>query len=112
MQAYTLLEGEILVRGTADPGEAARFILEHGWEDLPWFEDDIGILVQGREPHPWVEMAKESIATWVYNGARNPERTGYFRFNVQPESSDYGWTLGYMDGPGRGNFPGVLFHAP
>ena len=113
MAAYWLDDygnGQILVRGTTDPSTAARYVLEHGWESIPWMEDDVSLCLRGAPASPFTDDAKAAVARWVEK-SRGPERVGWFRMNVQAPGAEYGWMLGYADGPGRGNFRGVLFSA-
>jgi hypothetical protein len=49
----------------------------------------------GRE---WIDAAKQIVKPPVWRWFRiNPDTTG-----------EYSWMLGWVDGPGRGNFPGAL----
>lgn len=104
-------EEGILVRGTDNPSVAARWILEHPTEAPPDLEEFIRLCERSQDPSPLQEDAKEYVARWVESFTQYPERTGYFRFNVQEAESDYTWMLGYADAPGRGNFLGVLWYG-
>lgn len=107
-----LAEGECLVRGTTDPVTALGLAVEEtsnggwNWEDAFDERPDTS-----PDNVPGAEHAHaEDAAAFCYQrlDPRN-HSTGWFRKNVQAPGGDYTWMLGQPDGPGPGNFPGVLF---
>lgn len=109
---HWMSEGEALVRGTTDPVVALGLAMDEtdcgGWN----WEDAVD---PRPEPH---ESDRESIghalvaANFCFNRL-DPKnhRIGWFRMNpCGPEHHDgWAWQLGEADGPGRGNFQGVIF---
>lgn len=107
---YWMMEGECLVRGTTDPVTALGLAMDEtsngGWD----WEDEL------TPPHPEERDAEldqahaRDTAAFCFNRLKpQNHRTGWFRRNIQAPDSDYTWMLGEPDGPGRGNFQGVLF---
>lgn len=103
-------DGEVLVRGTTDPVAALGLAMDEtsngGWN----WEDDLA------EPDPEERdgerehaLARDAAEFCAARLKPQNHRAGWFRINVQAPDGDYSWMLGYEDGPGRGNFPGVLF---
>lgn len=115
MEAYPIGEDweEILVRGTMDPSTAARYVLENPGKAAPHLEEAMARLSRTHPdgPGPLMEDAVASVAHWVQMATSAPNRAGWFRMNPYNGDEGYHWMLGYADGPGRGNFPGVLFDA-
>lgn len=107
---HWMSEGECLVRGTTDPVKALGLAMEEtsngGWN----WEDDLGAPHQD-EPDPDIDRihARDAAAFCFTRLDPRSHRAGHFRMNVQAPGGDYTWVLGYEDGPGRGNFAGVLF---
>lgn len=107
---YWMTEGECLVRGTTDPVTALGHAMDEtsngGWN----WEDAVG---ERPEPHASdrevAEHAEEAHDFCYYRLKPQNHSTGWFRKNVQAPGGDYTWMLGQPDGPGRGNFQGVLF---
>ena len=109
---HWMSEGEALVRGTLDPVRALGLAMDAtsnggwAWEeavDLPPAEDHV----------PGAELA-HAMDTAAFCARRlDPanHRAGWFRMNpVGPDHHDgWSWQLGHCDGPGRGNFQGVIF---
>lgn len=112
---YHMTEGEILVRGTTDPTDAIRIIVESNYEDNWRWEEIIDgasrELLKDESLTAEDRSAMVSEAAHFFTRLLKPQShsTGYFRKNVQAPGGDYAWMLGHMDGPGRGNFQGVIF---
>jgi len=112
---YQMTEGEVLVRGTTDPTEAIRIIVEGNYEENWQWEEIIdgasrdGVIDPTLTEDDRAIMVAEAAA--FFDRLLKPQNhsTGWFRRNVQAPGGDYTWMLGHMDGPGRGNFRGVLF---
>lgn len=82
---------EWLVRGTSDPDEALKILLEEGdYYDLDAYCE----VPEGEED--------------LYDAVAVPERCGLFRINPVHPDSDYGWMLGEATKRGPGVFEGVL----
>lgn len=88
VQAYDLSDGSAkwFVRGTEDPEEAIRVVLDEypeATEDLIPEDADVD-----------------------YDIVARVERIGWFRFSPC-FCGDHGWHLDFSNGPGRGRFRGV-----
>lgn len=115
---HQMVEGEVLVRGTTDPTDALRLVLE---DDVPWSWEEV---LEGLEPDyhecEHVHRTEEELEAWKREAAEffarrlDPanHRVGWFRINPVGPDHPEGWTwqLGYCDGPGPGNFQAVYFH--
>ncbi|KUM34559.1 hypothetical protein [Arthrobacter sp. EpRS71] len=112
---YHMTEGEVLVRGTTDPTEAIRIIVESNYEDNWRWEEIIdgasrdGVKDSTLTDEDRAAMVTEAAEFFARRLEPQNHSTGWFRKNVQAPGGDYTWMLGHMDGPGRGNFRGVLF---
>lgn len=109
---HWMAEGEALVRGTADPVTALGIAIGEasngGWA----WEDDLGPRPdQDPDNCPGAEHAHaaDAAAFCFYRLKPQNHDAGWFRINPAQPGGDYTWMLGHQDGPGRGNFPGVLF---
>lgn len=110
---YHMTEGEILVRGTTDPTEAIRIIVASDYEEnWRWEEVIDGIAPDADDlDNEAEEEARKLEAAEFFTRRLEPKNhtAGWFRRNVQAPGGDYTWMLGHENGPGRGNFRGVLF---
>lgn len=107
---HWMAEGEALVRGTADPVTALGIAMDEtsngGWN---WEDDLMPPDQEERDADIDRTHAADTAAFCFYRLDPRNHSAGWFRINVQAPGGDYTWMLGHQDGPGRGNFPGVLF---
>ena len=107
---YWMAEGEALVRGTLDPVQALGIAMagtdEGGWN----WEDEFSERPDEHNTDRYIAAHAADTAAFCH-GRLKPQnhRAGWFRKNVQAPGGDYTWMLGEPEGPGPGNFRGVLF---
>lgn len=106
-------EGGFMVRGTTDPTEAIRLAVEdcdlYEMEDITaplapsWYDDP--------DREAWRESFKLDAANY-FARLLAIARVGWLRISPCPGScGEHSWHWQHADGPGRGNFEGVLFDA-
>jgi hypothetical protein len=114
---YSMSEGEILVRGTLDPVEAVRLVVEDPEdtviEDCLWGvsreEDNNGDRVYGDHDQSAVQAMANRLH-WMLATAK----PGLYRKNpcgkgTYGDAAGWKWQLGYGTKRGHGTFEGVLF---
>lgn len=107
---YPMSEGELLVRGTTDPYEALRFLVDTAGDEhfkmeyLPEIGPDE---IEGWDGDP---IDVQIVADWLHRTAADAE-VGYFRMCVcSPDHPEgWSWQLGRAKAPGHGIFQGVYF---
>jgi hypothetical protein len=114
-----MAEGEFLVRGTQDPMEALRLVVDVMHEN--WTQDmldgvapgQIYRLGQGLVDNEPNQDAIDYLAAWLYGMLEAAQPGLYRKVNCLPgsfgEGEGWRWQLGFAKTKGPGVFEGVLF---
>jgi hypothetical protein len=116
-EVYAMAEGETLVRGTLDPMEAVRLIVDHPedtiLDDFLWGvsreEDHNGERLRG-DHDPELVQAMADKLHWMLAFAK----PGLYRKNpvgrgTYADGNGWTWQLGHATAKGPGTFEGVWF---